>query len=189
MIEFIKNAHPLVELDQEFVQDLEDKSISHDVFQHHRFLQPGQIQESIYFITEGVVRSYYFKQGSQFTNGFFSAGDMMVPSADFFLRTQSPVYLEATCESRVVEIKKKEFFQLYEKYSTFRQISNLCFTTLTNRREEHIYNLSALDAFDRYQTFAKSFGYINARVQVKQLAVFLGMAPDTLSKMRNPSLD
>lgn len=109
MIEFLTNLHPKIQLDQELSDELRDKTTLLDVFQRHRFLQPGQLQESIYFIKDGVVRSYYFKRETEFTNWFFSVGDMMIPSADFFLpKTESTVYLEAaTKNSKVLEIKKK----------------------------------------------------------------------------------
>ncbi|WP_149241129.1 hypothetical protein [Dyadobacter sp. 32] len=109
MIEFLTNLYPTVRLDQELSDELNHKTTRLDVFQRHRFLQPGQLQESIYFIKDGVIRSYYFKRETEFTNWFFSVGDMMIPSTDFFLpKTESTVYLEAATKiSKVLELKKK----------------------------------------------------------------------------------
>ncbi len=63
---------------------------------------------------------------------------------------------------------------------------NELYTVFKKRKEEHVFNLSALDATERYLTFSNSNRYINSEVQVKHLSTFLGMNPDTLSKLRKP---
>lgn len=184
MIEFIKNNYPLMEIDADILSDLAGRTLTHYVSERHRFVQPHHIQQSIFFIRTGVIRSYSLKEEVEFTDWIFSAGDIMLDAMSFFLEKEAGLFLETTSPSVVFEIPKKDFQYLYEKYSIFKEIINHSLFELDKQKKEHTHDLSVLTGFERYKKFMTFKAHLNGKIQGNHLAPYLGVTPDHLTKIR-----
>lgn len=184
MIEFIKTNYPSIELDENISSDLASRTLTHYVSERHRFLQPHHIQQSIFFLRTGIVRSYSLKRGLEFTDWIFSTGDIMLDAMSFFLEREAGLFLETTSSSVVLEIQKKDFQYLYEKYPIFKQIIDHGLIELDKRKKEHIHHLSVLTGFERYQEFMKLHAHLDGKIQGNHLAPYLGITADHLTKIK-----
>ncbi|GLU54945.1 Crp/Fnr family transcriptional regulator [Dyadobacter frigoris] len=184
MIEFIRTNYPSIELDDNISSDLASRTLTHRVAGRHRFLQPHHIQQSIFFIRTGVIRSYSLKRGLEFTDWIFSTGDIMLDTMSFFLEKEAGLFLETTSSSVVFEIQKKDFQYLYEKYSIFKEIIDHSLFELDKRKKEHTHDLSVLTGFERYQKFMTFQAHLDGNIQGNHLAPYLGVTADHLTKIK-----
>src|SRR5690554_5059284 len=68
-------------------------------------VKEGQICNKLYFVEQGIGRSYYLKDdGKEVTQWFFGVGSVMTSADSFFQQTASIYYLEILEDSIVYGI-------------------------------------------------------------------------------------
>ena len=188
MKDFFSFAVPDVNPEEKLLSKLNELSLKLSVNEYSQLLHPGQTQNSIYFITEGVIRSYSIKNETEFTSWIFSKGDITFSPRSFFLEQVSDEWLEASCSSKLIQLKKRDFYLLESAFPSFRKIVKRLINEYILRREHHQFRLGCLSGTERYTSFAKDSPYINLRAQGRHIASFLGIRPETLSRVRKKCL-
>ncbi len=107
MNDFIKTFVPMLHLQSPVIIDILDNSERVQEPEPTILLSASQIQETIYFITEGVIRRYSIEDDQEKTNWFFSQGDIAVSEDSFYIDAQSDEFLETTFDTQLLAIKKK----------------------------------------------------------------------------------
>lgn len=148
---------------------------------HEGTVHPGQV-----FVTEGCLRSYAldhngFEHILQFAPAGWWIGDMQS------LLEQSPAKLniDAVRDSSFLFISRSDLDLLFaavpamEKY--FRLLLERSLVTYQNR----ILDSLSLSARERYHNFCKAYPSLIQTLPQKQVASYIGVTPEFLSKMLN----
>ena len=144
-------------------------------------LAEGYVCKNIYFVRKGAVKQYYLSDGKEFIQNFFFEGNM-ASLFDSFLS-------QKTCYSYLEALEGSELWVLsYHNYQKLREASpqfNLQLTLCMSKMNTHRVNLLLLsDAMTRYQRFLEEEPDIQQRVPQYMIASYLGMTPETLSRIR-----
>ncbi len=155
----------------------------------HWLLQPGQISDRIYFIEQGVARSYYLKasgqgEGREVTSWFMRENDFIISIVSFYGRRPAQEYIELMEDSIVWSITYAQLHELYRDFPEFNAIGRLLTEKYYVLSELRTQNLRMQTAPERYQQLLTDFPAIFQRVPLKYIASHLGISPETLSRLR-----
>ncbi|MEJ7740220.1 MAG: Crp/Fnr family transcriptional regulator [Chitinophagaceae bacterium] len=148
--------------------------------------QEGDIHRHVVFVTEGCLRSYSidphgFEHIVQFALPGWWIGDM------HSLISQQPgsMYIDAVDDTKIIMLLKSDLDQLYltipKLEHFFRILAENAFAAYQRRQ---IDNLS-LSAKERYEKFCSLYPSLIRCLSQKQVAAYIGVTPEFLSKMLN----
>lgn len=188
----MNNLHRKLGLDpvkqKQICLEVTNKVVSLDFKRNTRLLSPGQMQDYLYYINDGVVRSYSIVDGKEWTNWFFKRDEFLVSAECFFLKEQSLCYFETCHCVNLFAIKIDDFNNLMSKYTDIKRIEIEILDNFFSRGRQLAHLLSNLNSSQRYERFVEEEEYINNRVVRKYLASYLGVSPEFLSKVENKYL-
>lgn len=147
-------------------------------------LQPGQVCNRVWFIGNGSARAYYFKEDKEVTSWFMMENDFIISVRSFFGRQPSYEYIEVLEPSELLSIDYICLQQLYNTYPEFNRVGRILTEQYYTQSEERLFQLRMNTAQNRYDTLLSTHPTIFQRASLKQIASYLGVTPETLSRMR-----
>ena len=148
-----------------------------------KLILEGKRHHYFYLIVEGSVKSFYAKESKEVCTWFAFENE--------FIGTTST--LQGLPSNESVQLLEDSVFirfntqKINELTQTYLSISHL----LTNLWEEHatfleerLYQLQFLNSHERYKALIKDTPEILQRVSLTDIASFLGVSRETLSRMR-----
>lgn len=165
-----------------FLSMLEKKKIKKKQY----FLQEGEVCKSSAFVLSGCLRSYFsdnngFEHILQFAIEDWWMADMMSYT------TQKPgnLYIDALEETEVLLLSRDNQLQLFDACPSFERYFRIITENgLVSHQRRVLENLS-LPAMERYKNFAKRYPAFIQRLPQTQIASYLGITPEFLSKLRH----
>lgn len=173
------------------VLDGDEKAILQLLFKHRKFrkgqyiVQQGDVVKYETFIISGVTRTYTVDEKGQ--EHIISFGVEGWWTGDLYsFNTQNPTAFNIDCiaETEVLQITKTALDELCLKvpkmniyYRDLYRNSVVAF----NKRMQSTLEKSALE---RYEEFRQNYPLIEQRVANHQIASFLGITPQSLSRIR-----
>ena len=150
----------------------------------HIYLIEGEPCKKGGIIHKGLVRNFFKRNGRECTSWFDSEGSFAVSSHSFFTQSiysESIEFLEETILFEITYEKLEKAKALFEDID--RLLEQILLFGFYNV-EERTRNLMAYDAVERYNMFFKTYPTLINRIPVKYIASFLGVKPETLSRIR-----
>lgn len=173
------------------VLNKEEYAFFHSLLKHHTaakktfLLQKGEVCDFEAFILKGCIKKYYLDENGaeviiQFGVENWWIGDL----ASFTEQQPSNLFIETIEDSEYLTIsyanKEKLFAQLPKMERMFRLMVQRSYTVLQDR----LFSTIANSAEERYLEFLKKYPEIPNRVPQHQIASYLGISPEFLSKIR-----
>jgi len=147
-------------------------------------LKEGQFAELSFFVFKGCIRQYYLKDGEERTTNFFLEGDTISVSFPSGNPSPSKFYLQSL-EDCVLSIGdetvENEMFEQHPKFETICRIATESKLADTN---EEMSNFIINSPEERYLNLLETRPELLNRVPQYQLASYLGMKPESLSRIR-----
>ncbi len=159
-----------------------------DVFKKGTFLlKEGQVPTKCYMVVEGCVREYLLKDGEEISTAFFTEGDTFTPPSS--KGYPSNHYWECT-EDCILTISNKNYEEelraaIPRLDSVFQEIA---ITKINQSKEEWSHFVSSSPE-ERYLNLLETRPNLLNRVPHHQIASYLGIKPQSLSRIRKRILD
>lgn len=149
------------------------------------FLQPGQVCHRVGFILEGVMRVYVVnEEGKDITRGFPAECHFMVDLDSYNRQKVSCEYWEAMTDVEFLYWERADAERIENEITCWQAIlipmSQHILVSASHERTEMFND----DATARYAKFLKRYPHIVARVPLRYIANYLGVAPQSLSRIR-----
>ena len=152
-----------------------------------RLIQEGKYHPYMYFLQKGAARSYYLKDGTE-VNTWFAFENEIVGSFQNYLNNPSQESIELLEDSCLIVI---HLTPLQKLLSSSIQVSNfvrLIVEEYTAFLEERVFNLQFMSSMERYLYLLEHEPKILRRVSLTHLSSYLGIARETLSRLRAKTL-
>lgn len=149
------------------------------------FLRAGDIPEYMGLNLNGVFRLYYTdREGRDCTKGFCTEGKFVVSYSAMVENRSSYFSIEALCDTDILKFK----------YGLWRKMidDDIRWYPFAFRILESVYIMKELreksflmdDAGTRYLDFRRKYPDLENKIKSYHIASFLGIAPETLSRIR-----
>jgi len=150
----------------------------------HYLLQEGAINKGLTFVTDGILRSYAIdKNGFEHIIQFAPPGWWIGDMGSFTRQEPAKLFIDALEESKLLWLERSDLEHLYKDIPQlerlFRILAENSIITYQNRL---ISNLS-MPAIERYENFCRQYPSLIQCLPQKQVASYIGVTPQFLSKM------
>ena len=145
---------------------------------------PGEIATETGFVVKGIFRIYYLVGGKESTR-FLGSENIFISSVPSFT-TQKPSieYVEALENAELLMLSFKDLQTMFEMSPKWDRLVRYLAEYSYNEQQRRIYSLIALTAQERYEEFIKSRPDLIQRIPQYIIANYLGISPETLSRIR-----
>lgn len=148
-------------------------------------LKEGQMSAFAYTILKGCVREYYLKDGEEKTISFYTEGDDASSTSSYVLQMPSKHYLECLEDTTLTVVSHKNDTAFKKQ---FPRLATLCYSKTEEQLGEYQeiaaqYIVSTPE--ERYLKLVETRPDLLDRVPQYQLASYIGVTPESLSRIRN----
>ena len=185
MIELSKIKNSLLKIypfTEEQLDQFTDKLTFRKLNKKDFLLKPRQISNRLTFINKGSLRLYTETEHSELTINFFTENAWVADLESLLKQQPSANYIEAFEDTDIATITLQDIHLLMDTYPCFRMLNSLLANmTITTA---HITSIKTKNPDDRYKDLLKSSPDWLKKFPQHQIASYLGMTPETLSRVR-----
>ena len=149
-------------------------------------VKEGQNADKLYFIIRGCMRVFYQKNEKDITDWFAFENDFVSSINSFFLEIPSPHFIQTLEETTYMEISRENTLRLMEKHHCFETLARKAITQIMLQLQNRIVSLQFETAQQKYDNLLTIRPDITQRVPLNNIASYLGISLETLSRIRNP---
>lgn len=147
-------------------------------------IRGGEVENYIYFLNKGATRNYFIKDGKEFTVDFQFEGDFVTAYFSLITREPGSVFIQLLEDAEVVVIRYQTLLEFYEKSRHGERIGRLMAEFQYVRRLRKEMEFLSQTAEERYAGLMKKNPRLVSTVSVKHLSSYLGIQPESLSRIR-----
>ena len=185
-----KQLRSLIPLDNNELKTFFSMASKKSIKKHDFFCKPGQRISHFYFLETGIARHYYQdKNDKEHTKHFIFGKRFFVASlSDYIEHTPSKLYCQALEDATVYYWNLNKILTIAESnhkwYKLFYVLAGRAFVGKEQKELEYY----TLDATQRYINFSKKHKDILNRIPNTQIASYLNISPETLSRLKKKIL-
>ena len=146
-------------------------------------LQEGKVCRHLYFAESGLLHFYINKDGNNITKFFTEAPYFFTSQASFNSQKSANENIQAIEKSVVWQISYKQVNELY-KLKSWTDFARKIIQEVQFFTEEILEELQTETAEFRYEKMLQNKPKLLKRIPLKILASYLGIAPQSLSRIR-----
>ena len=165
------------------------KKFTYDRIEKNTYLEKqGNITKYLYFTSSGFLQLYMEKDDEIITTQINCPTRLITTFQSFNSQQPSLENLKAITDACVLKITKNDFVDLFYKDDRWSNTARLIYEKGQVYNEQRAKNLISMSAEERYSDLLKHRPEIVQNVPVKIIASFLGMRPQSLSRIKRAVL-
>lgn len=157
-----------------------------DVSKGTTLLREGTICRHIYFVASGCLRMFMLTDGVEINTDFVFEGGFATSLRSLRTSSDSEVSIQAYESAEVYRFTGSSMLDLYKTTPGAETFGRSIIEGLLMRQEEHANMFKIFSGKERYQFLANNYPQIIQRVSLTQIASYIGIARETLSRIRKP---
>jgi CRP-like cAMP-binding protein len=148
-------------------------------------VQAGDVFRYECFVNKGSLRTYHIDNNGQEHIVMFAFEDWWTGDMYSFLSGQPALYnVDALEDAELLLIEKSQLEQLYIDIPKFDRFFRILLQNAYISMQRRISDNMSLTAEERYLDFIKRYPHFEQRLSQKQIASYLGITPESLSRIR-----
>jgi CRP-like cAMP-binding protein len=148
-------------------------------------VQAGYVFPYECFVNKGVLRTYHVDNNGQEHNVMFAVEDWWTGDMYSFLSGQPALYnVEALEDAELLFIEKNQLEKLYIEVPKFDRFFRILLQNAYISMQRRLSDNMSLTAEERYLNFINKYPQLEQRLSLKQIASYLGITPESLSRIR-----
>lgn len=172
-------------LDETECYELSARVVERKVRRKQFILQQDDVCKHYTFVAEGCFKKFHAdKNGGEHNLHFAAENDWIMEINSFYSETPSHVYVEAMEPSAILQIKKTDLLHLFVNNPKFDRNFRVIAETRLQELENRVLQDISYTAEERYLYFISHYKHLLHRLPNMQIASYLGVTPEFLSKIR-----
>lgn len=147
-------------------------------------LEAGKVCNHLFFLQDGLLRFFTWKNGEDKTKFFIFSPKLLTSLDSFSNRKPSLENIQALEDCRLLQADYVNLKNLYNTVPAWTQFINAIVREAQLYSEKLISELQNETAESRYKTILEQSPQMIRRIPLKHLASYLGIAPESLSRIR-----
>ena len=149
-------------------------------------LKLGDVADSIYIVKSGVLKgSFKDEEGNMHTIRFVAEGNVMTSMYSFVDQKPSNLEIECIESGELLCFKYQDFEYMSKLYSGLMPAFHKIMLKRYHNMVEEKSRMIGEDATTRYKKFIVRYAAIVDRLPLKEIASFLGIRQQSLSRLRS----
>lgn len=150
-----------------------------------RLVRQGDEEMEQFFILEGMLKRVVSNpEGREMILRFAAETDMDTSYAAWRLRTPVPYSIVAVTKVRTAELAMRAWVDFLERHAEVKSRFEYEVMKLMSEVMAHTITLHLLDAPGRLSRFHRKHPELVGRIPKKELAAYLNLTPETLSRLK-----
>ena len=138
-----------------------------------------------YFIIDGILKRVVSNaQGREMILRFAAESDIDTSYAAWRLKTPIPYSIRTVTRVRAAKLSMQDWVQFLERHAAVKNTFEFEIMKLMSEVMAHTITLHLLDAPGRVQRFLRKHADLADRLPKKELASYLNLSPETLSRLK-----
>lgn len=179
--EFIEKYSPFSDLEWQLIDDLfEPKEFD----KNEIILEEGAVCRHFYFLERGLIRFFCNFDGNDLTKTFAIAPYCFTSKTSFRMQSASEEGIQALDKTVVRRISFDDYRKL-EKINSWNIFMRKLLNEIQEYSEKFYLEIKTITAEERYRLILNTYpAELIRKIPLKHLASFLGVAPQSLSRIR-----
>lgn len=140
---------------------------------------------TVFFMEEGLARSFYFEKGKDITTNFFSEGKIFANIDTIFTGEATRYNIETLEESTITFCQYDKLEELCSNSLTSANFSRFILGNLLTQMVRRVNSMQYMTAKEKYAQLLEDSPNIILRAPLGMIATFLGISQETLSRIRS----
>jgi CRP-like cAMP-binding protein len=158
-------------------------NLFHSVKKGTVLLKEGQHSKESYFVLNGCIRTYHILDGEEKTTAFYTEMDALTPPC-VISQTPSECYISCVEDSIILVSNEDMSEEVNRKFPKFDIMCRKFSEELLAKQQINFDEFKTSSPEQRYLNLLKNRPDLIQRVPQHQLASFLGIKPQSLSRLR-----
>jgi len=156
-----------------------------DVDKKTLVLKEGQLCRNINFVHKGALRAYHVDQEGKESTIMFAVTDWWITDMYCYInKLPAMLNIVAIEDSSIFQLSKDDLDELYMAVPKFERFFRIIMQNAYIREQLRVIQSLSLTAAERYDNFLSKYPQVAKLVTQKQIASYLGITPEFLSKIR-----
>ena len=185
--ELFKVISQYTEIDEALEEVINESTFVRNYKRGTVLTEAGKPSDECYFVLKGCIRCYFFKDGTERTTEFYTEGQAVVLSS-YGKNTPSKHFLQCT-EDTIACIGTPELEkQMFEKYPQLQKLGHVMAEAMMTQANDAFGEFKTASPEERYMALLKRRPDLFQRVPLHQIASYLGITAESLSRIRKRQL-
>lgn len=172
------------ELTAEEQQQIADNLIVEAYPKGKLLVKAGDVCRYCYFVLEGCLRQYKLADDAEITIQFYTEREAAVDFNSYVNQVKSESYLVCMEDTIVIEGNLEQETDMYERFPKLQQITRAMMEQDFGKMQEQFSRFIASNAEERYVYLLNNRPDLLQRVPLQYLASYIGVTPESLSRIR-----
>ena len=170
--------------DDTTIKALNEISCSKTYSKGDYLLKSDSICNKSYWVESGILRKFYIHNDKEVTTEFYFKDDLAISFDSYTLQKPSREFIQALTDVTVNVTDYNSFQFQKTKHQQLQELDFLMTEYYALWLEEKVFELHTQNATQRYQTLLAKSPHIIQQVQLTQIASYLNISLETLSRIR-----
>ncbi|MNF69325.1 DNA-binding transcriptional dual regulator Crp [compost metagenome] len=187
LLNFISDKIKLTDRDSELCK----RYFEAVLFQKNSVIEEeGKVPKYLYYIVSGYLRLYHYNEsGEEVTTHINCPPGFFTSYSNFISQQKSNEKVECITACELLRITKDDLDKLINESPAMKDFSIMVFQQSIGYNENRSRELATLSAEQRYRKLMTEQPDILRHVPIAQIASFLGMKPESLSRIRRKMIN
>lgn len=187
--EFIEYVKTQMDLSAREIKAIEKNFVVKSYPKQTVLLSKGQVPSCSFVVMSGLVRLYYLVNGDEKTTHFFAEGSAIPAYYNAKQKKPSKFFLECVedCKLAVLSVENEQ--RLFKESPQSEEVCRVYLEEQVGDQMEALANFLMLTPEQRYLQLQESNPSLINRVPQYVLASYLGVKPESLSRIRKRLMD
>ncbi len=179
----IEYLNQYITLNEEEKETVRKNSVIKEFPKGTMLLRQGEVAQESFMVLKGLIRVYHTRDGNEKTTDIFTEYHPFTP-ASYVTKTPSEVSIvcEEDCVLFLESMEKTQ--ELFNSVPRLVEIGHLISSDLMAKQQVQYMDFKNLSPLERYQKLLETRPELVHRVKQYHLASYLGVKPETLSRIR-----